>query len=153
MTAFLHMTARDLADWRALVKHARAAVKTPGGAGGDLRAAAKRAFRAVAPSIDVRDRIALPLRRLAEAWAGMDDATRAANRDTLGWLAEALAPLVGSPEPAPAPVRPAPVGRRPVDGAAGRLREPLRFVRLPEDMPGLNGDPRPEREPRRDIHG
>lgn len=145
MTASLHMTARDLADWRALVKHARAAAKAPTGAGGDLRAAARRAFRAVAPSIDVRDRIALPLRRLAEAWAGMDNATRMANAERLDWLAEALAPLVGAPTGLFAP-RPRKLRR---EWPAERLR----FLPLPEDLVARVDDPRPEREPRRDIHG
>lgn len=139
MTAPLNPTTTDLRKWRRLVKQARIMAATPAGAAGDLRSAAKEAFNAQAPSHDVLIRLCVPLRRLAEAFPAMDDATRRENAATLAWLAEALAPLVGETAATAQTGTASP-------GAGERLR-----LRPPAGS--MADDPRPEPAPRRDIFG
>lgn len=140
----LHPTTHELKLWRALVRQARTAAMNPTGAGGDLRKAASRASRAQAPSTEALTAVCSPLIRLSLAWPAMNDATRKANADRMKVLADGVGALVGeAPDPRDRP------GRRKLT-AEGRLREPLRFM-PPDDV--LADMPRPERQPRRDIHG
>jgi len=135
-----HPTTRDLQAWRLLCRRAREAAANPAGPGGDLKAAARVAFRAVAPSRTAQTTICAPFVRLAEAWAPMGDAARRANAATLLWLADALGPLVGVPEPEQ---RPRPKVERPAGLRLG-LHVPIE---------PLIGEPRPERAPRADLEG
>lgn len=152
MTGPLYPGVNDLRLWRRLVKHARAMAANPGGAAGDLKAAAKAARRAVAPSHEAQARLTSPLIRLADDFAAMGGVARANRAGELSWLAEGLAPLVGaearsgSPGHRPRLDRPAGAGRPTLtQGLTNRLG--LRI--LPEE----HDDPRPVRAPRADIDG
>lgn len=142
MSVTLHPTTRDLQLWRALCKQAWKAEANPVGAGGDLRAAARRAEKAVAPTVEALKTFGSPLVRLGLAWAAMDDATRTANAGTLRWLADGLGPLVGAERRSGLMPRSTPIAR----GSAG----------IPGQRLGLHVPPEPhEREApmRRDIFG
>lgn len=142
MSPTLHPTTRDLQLWRALCKQAWKAEANPAGAGGDLRAAAKRAEKAVAPSVEALKTFGSPLVRLGLTWAAMDDAARVANAATLRWLADGLGPLVGAERR---------IG--PVPSSRARA---LRTVGVPGQRLGLHVPPEPHERaapPRRDIFG
>lgn len=155
MTAALHPTVKDLRLWRRLVKQARIMAANPEGAAGDLKAAAKAARRAVAPSQDALARFGAPLIRLADAYAAMDGETRRAHVGQLGWLAEGLSPLVGGEGSGEgAELRAARRRVQVLGGGVGggktmRLANRLGLTLPPEDRE----DPRPERAPRADLDG
>ena len=142
MSPTLHPTTRDLQLWRALCKQAWKAEANPVGAGGDLRAAAKRAEKAVAPSVEALKTFGSPLVRLGLTWAAMDDAARVANAATLRWLADGLGPLVGA--------------ERRIGAVPAAKARAHRTVGVPGQRLGLHVPPEPhEREApmRRDIFG
>lgn len=98
-------TMADLRKWRRLVKEARRAAAQPTGAGGDLRAAAATARRAVAPNWTALEALCSPLVRLGEAWPTLNDAGRAESAPELLRLADGLSVLVGA-EPGAKPAAP-----------------------------------------------
>lgn len=155
MTAALHPTVKDLRLWRRLVKQARIMAANPEGAAGDLKAAARAARRAVAPSQDALVRFGAPLIRLADDFAGMGGIARACRAPELSWLAEGLSPLVGAEAAGGGAEVRAPRGRvQVVSGGVGgsktmRLANRLGLTLAPEDRE----DPRPERAPRADLDG
>lgn len=102
----LQPTKADFRKWRRLIKAVRDVARNPLGPGGDLRAAAVTARRAVAPTRELWLSVCSPMVRLGEDFPGLGDACRAKAVETLTGYADVLGPVVGEGAPKGPPPSP-----------------------------------------------